>query len=68
MILGDQANGTNIETPEGLLRQIFREEAAYSSSDVVDLMKDILRAVRSGQRLEVDRHTLGRVIRQAQGY
>ena len=67
-ILGDQANGTNIETPEGLLRQIFREEAAYSSSDVVDLMKDILRAVRSGQRLEVDRHTLGRVIRQAEGY
>ena len=29
-VLGDQKHGTNIEVPEGLLRQIFREESGKS--------------------------------------
>lgn len=31
-VLGDQRQGTNIETPEALLRKIFREEISRSSS------------------------------------
>ena len=35
-MLGDQKNGTNLETPEGLLRQIVREETANGSGgDIV---------------------------------
>ncbi len=33
-MLGDQRNGTNIETPEGLLRQIVREEMAQIDVNV----------------------------------
>jgi phage-related protein len=34
-ILGDQKHGNNIETPESLLRQIFREEAGNQNVTVV---------------------------------
>jgi phage-related protein len=33
-ILGDQRNGTNIETPESLLRQIFREESGNNGGEI----------------------------------
>lgn len=33
-ILGDQKNGTNLEAPEGLIRQIFQEELDGYESDI----------------------------------
>lgn len=33
-ILGDQSSGRNIETPEGLMRQIVQEELANSQQDI----------------------------------
>jgi len=33
-ILGDQRNGMNIETPEALLRQIFREESGQGGGEI----------------------------------
>lgn len=32
-VLGDQKNGTNLETPESLLRQIFREEMSNNTGN-----------------------------------
>lgn len=37
-VLGDQSHGTNIETPEDLLRQIYREESG--STEQIQLLKD----------------------------
>lgn len=38
-VLGDQTSGTNIETPEGLLRQVVREETGSSSTDKNTIIK-----------------------------
>lgn len=59
-VLGDQRSGNNIETPEGLLRQIFREESG--SAGVVAELREILAAVREGQVLMVDKRVLGRAV------
>lgn len=40
-VLGDQKRGTNIETPEGLLRKIMREELAVSGGQKVDVDVDV---------------------------
>jgi hypothetical protein len=34
-VLGDQRRGNNIETPEGLMRQVVREEAGASMTEAV---------------------------------
>lgn len=60
-ILGDQTSGRNIETPERLLRQIYREESRGASSETVELLGELLRAVRAGKVLMVDRRVLGEV-------
>lgn len=31
-VLGDQKNGKNLEAPEGLIRQIFREESGNKAT------------------------------------
>lgn len=61
-VLGDQSRGMNIETPEGLLRQIFREEAG--SSAVVSELREILSAIREGKVLTVDKRVLGRTVQE----
>lgn len=58
-VLGDQRSGTNIETPEGLLRQIFREESGNSA--IVAELREILAAIREGKIMLVDGKVLGRV-------
>lgn len=55
-VLGDQKSGTNIETPEGLLRQLFREELG----DTAALLRDILAAVKAGHIIMVDGTVFGR--------
>lgn len=45
-MLGDQKNGTNIETPESLLRQIVREESG-SNGNVSALLEQLISAVYS---------------------
>ena len=60
-ILGDQTSGRNIETPERLLRQIYREESRGASSETVELLGELLRAVRAGKVLTVDRRVLAEV-------
>lgn len=62
-VLGDQRSGNNIETPEKLLRQIFREESG--SSAVVSELREILAAVREGKIMMVDSRVLGRVAQDA---
>ena len=62
-VLGDQRSGNNIEAPEGLIRQIFREE---SNSDMnTALLRAILEAVREGQVIVVDKRILGKVTKEA---
>lgn len=39
-ILGDQRHGTNIEAPEGLIRQIVRDEAGNVYADVLRAIND----------------------------
>lgn len=58
-VLGDQKSGTNIETPEDLLRQIVREESGGGNSYILE---QILSAVRAGKILELDRLQLGRAV------
>ncbi len=61
-ILGDQTSGMNIETPESLLRSIFREE--NDQSDVLDMLSRILSAIKEGKVLIADRKVLGKVVRE----
>lgn len=48
--LGDQKNGRNIETPEALLRQIFREEG--STEAIIEMLQKLLDAIKS-QNLDI---------------
>ncbi len=58
-ILGDQTSGMNIETPESLLRSIFREE--NDQSETTDLLRQMLAAIRAGKVMMVDRKVLGKI-------
>lgn len=58
-VLGDQRSGNNLELPEGLLRQIVREESG-GSGDVAALLQQILAAVKAGQIIMVDGAVFGR--------
>lgn len=62
-ILGDQTSGTNIETPEALLRRIVREETG--DSDTLYVLRDILAAIRDGKTIVVDKRVLGKVTSEA---
>lgn len=57
-ILGDQKSGTNIETPERLLRQIYREE--NGNAELVSLLQALLSAVRAGHVIQLDRKQVGK--------
>lgn len=56
-ILGDQKSGTNIETPEALLRQIYREES--NNEQVVVLLTQLISAVQ-GLDLTLDGRKVSR--------
>lgn len=62
-VLGDQRHGNNIEAPEGLLRQIAREEAG--SYEIVAELREILGAIREGKVLMVGEQTLATVVSRA---
>ena len=62
-VLGDQTSGYNIETPEGLLRQVVREES--SNGAVLMLLSDILDAVRDGKEITVDGYRLGQTVQRS---
>lgn len=66
-ILGDQKSGTNIETPEDLLRKIYREESGGANAEVLSVLQAILEAVREGKVLMVDKRQLGKVVQEALG-
>ena len=55
-MLGDQRNGTNLEAPEDLIRQIVREEAG-DNSQVVAMLAELIAAVRG---IRVGDDTIGR--------
>lgn len=57
--LGDQTSGNNIETPEGLMRQIVREE--IGGGELMTILQSILDAVENGHVLMVDKRVLGQV-------
>ena len=64
--LGDQRNGTNIETPESLLRQIMREELGSNGSNVESLLKQLIDAViNKDTTLQVEGRTLAQVVNKA---
>ena len=48
--LGDQKNGTNLETPESLLRQIYAEENA----PMIVLMQQMLEVLKRGTSIQID--------------
>lgn len=56
-VLGDQKNGRNLEAPEGLIRQIVREESGNMNTDILNA---ILQAILAGQVIQVDGRELGR--------
>ncbi len=55
-VLGDQRHGNNLEVPEGLLRQLFRDELGDTSA----LLRAILNAVKEGHVILVDGMVFGR--------
>ena len=55
-VLGDQGNGNNLEAPEGLIRQLFREELGSTA----ELLRAILKAVKDGHIIMVDGAVFGR--------
>ena len=60
-ILGDQTSGRNIETPESLLRSIFREELGLAS--IMEELEAILAAIRSGKIIKMNGREVGRTSR-----
>lgn len=66
-VLGDQRNGNNIETPEDLLRKIYREESGGANAEVLSILQAILEAIRGGKVLMVDKRQLGKVVQEALG-
>ena len=66
-VLGDQRNGNNIETPEDLLRKIYREEGGAANAEVLSILQAILEAIRDGKVLMVDKRQLGKVVQEALG-
>lgn len=61
-ILGDQTSGMNIEAPERLLRQVYREES--NNDKIIDLLEEILTAARARRKVYVDDTALGRASRR----
>lgn len=59
-VLGDQSHGNNLELPEGLLRQVVREEAGGGNAELVQLLRLILGAVKDGHIIMVDGTVFGR--------
>ena len=66
-VLGDQRSGNNIETPEDLLRKIYREESGGANAEVLSILQAILEAIREGKILMVDKRQLGKVVQEALG-
>lgn len=62
-VLGDQSHGNNLELPEGLLRQVVREESGGGNAELVQLLRAILNAVKEGHVIMVDKAVLGRTAR-----
>lgn len=62
-VLGDQTSGYNIETPEGLLREVVREESGNGA--VLMILADILDAVREGKEITVDGYALGKTVQRS---
>lgn len=62
-VLGDQKSGTNIEAPEGLIRQIVREEAGGGMN--TRLLQAILDAIKEGKVLMVDRDEFAKLVYSA---
>ncbi len=60
--LGDQTSGNNLETPEGLMRQIVREETG--NGEILNVLQSILSAVEDGHVIMVDRRVLGQVTKE----
>lgn len=59
-VLGDQSSGYNLEAPEGLIRQIVREESG--NAQTLALLSQILNAIQSGHTLQCDGYTLAKVV------
>ena len=66
-ILGDQTSGTNIETPEYLMRQVVREEAGSANAQMLMVLQQILSAIQNGHTLECDGYTLAKVVNTRNG-
>ncbi len=62
-VLGDQSSGFNIEAPEGLIRQIVREESG-GGAEMLSVLYMMLDAIRDGSTIYVDKQVLGRVAGQ----
>lgn len=57
-VLGDQKNGTNIEAPADLIRQILREELANTSDNrTAELLRELISVV---ENISVGDETIGR--------
>lgn len=58
-ILGDQTYGNNLEAPEGLIRQIVREE---SGGNYTGILQQILAAIKEGRVMVVDETVFAQLV------
>lgn len=65
-VLGDQKHGTNIETPEGLLRQIFREEnnGGYNDRLLMEMISILCEIRDNGGDIRIGDDVIGRAARR----
>lgn len=61
-VLGDQKQGTNIETPESLLREIYAEGNAETNV----LLQQLIQVMQKGMTVNVDGKQLMRINREAE--
>lgn len=64
-VLGDQTHGNNLEAPEGLIRQIVREEGGGNNAVILTVLQQILAAIKEGKVMVVDQTVFAQLVSSA---
>ena len=61
-VLGDQKKGTNIETPESLLREIYAEQ----NQPMIEILSEMLEELKKGHVIKADKREIAKTVREGE--
>lgn len=61
-VLGDQKHGTNIETPESLLREIYSEQ----NQPIIAILSEMLDELKKGHVIKADKREIAKTVRDGE--